>query len=82
MDKSTATVTEEGTVQSNIQTEMQGMQMNVAMTTKTVGQILLDKKSSLIQRKETKADISGTLEVMGQSVPVTGKATSVSVYRY
>jgi len=80
--KNIATVNIIGTVVSNIQTEVQGLQVNVSMTTKTDSEVITDTKTSLVTRRTTKADINGNLELMGQAAPVTGKATITSVYEY
>ena len=82
IDKNLATITVTGKVESNIQTEAQGLQVNVNMTTKTNSEIIADTKTSLVSKYSTKADISGNMELMGQSAPITGKATTVSVYEY
>lgn len=82
IEKNIATIRVTGTVVSNIQTEVQGLQVNVSMTTKTDSEVITDTKTSLVTMRTTKADINGNLELMGQSVPVTGKATITSVYEY
>jgi hypothetical protein len=82
IDKNIATLNVKTTVENNVQTETQGMQITVNMTTKTDSEVITDIKTSLVSKKTSKADISGTLELMGQSMPVTGKSTIVSVYSY
>ncbi|MEO6488605.1 MAG: DUF6263 family protein [Ferruginibacter sp.] len=82
IDKNLATIKMEGNVQSNVKTDMQGMQVSISISTKTTGEIIIDSKTSLVNRKNTISDISGTLEMMGQSMPVTGKGTTTSVYEY
>ncbi len=82
IEKNIAKIKIDGTVESNIQTEVQGIPVTIVMTTKTNSEILVDTKSSLVNKRETKADIIGNLELMGQSAPITGKATTTSIYEY
>lgn len=82
IDKNIAIINIIGNVVSNIQSEVQGLQVNVSMTTKTDSEVIADTKTSLVTKRTTKADINGNLELMGQSQPITGKATTTSVYEY
>jgi hypothetical protein len=77
-----ATISLNGNVESNLQTETQGLQVSVSLNTKTKGEIIADTKTSLVSKRTTNATITGTLELMGQSAPITGTATSTSVYEY
>ena len=61
--------------------ELQGMQMDFSSTTKTTGEILVNIETGLVRKKTTQADISGTIQLMGQSVPITGKAISTTTYQ-
>lgn len=79
-DKNLATIILNSKVETNTQTEIQGMQVTVSMVMKSTGEVKVDSKTSLVNKRDTKADISGTLEMMGQSVPVTGKGTTSTVY--
>ena len=49
--------------------EMQGMEMEFSSTTKTTGEITTDIATGLVKKKTSQADISGSFQVMGQSVP-------------
>lgn len=82
IEKNIAKINIAGTVESNIQTEVQGIPVTIIMTTKTNSDVLVDTKSSLVSKRETKADITGNLELMGQSAPITGKATTTTLYEY
>jgi hypothetical protein len=61
-------------LEGNNSIESQGMQMDVVISAKTEGEILVDTKSSLVKKRSSVMDLSGSIEVMGQSVPITSKA--------
>lgn len=82
IEKNIATVSLISTVTSNIQTEAQGLQVSISMNTKSESEITVDILTSLVSKRSTKADINGTLELMGQSAPITGKSVTSSVYEY
>ncbi len=82
IEKNIATIIVIGNVASNIQTEANGMALTVTMTTKTNTEVSADVKTSLVTKRSTKADITGNLEMMGQSLPISGKSTTTSVYEY
>ena len=82
VEKDIATILITSKVENNTQTELQGMQVTISMTTKSTGEIKVDSKTSLVNRREIKAEITGNLDMMGQSVPVTGKSTTTTEYQY
>lgn len=82
IDKDIASISLIGKVDSNIQYEMQSLPVNISMTTQTIGEIFSNTKTSLVGKRTIKADITGNIELMGQSAPITGKANTVSVYEY
>ena len=50
------------------------------MKLKNTGKIILDKKTGLLKQKTSNLEGAGTVEVMGQSIPMKTKATgSVTV---
>lgn len=53
--------------------EVQGMQMDVTINTKSNGDIILDPKTSIVKKIIKTTDVEGTMEVMGQSIPLTSK---------
>lgn len=55
--------------------EMQGMQMTISMNNKTTGKIVLDKKTGIIKQRVNSSEGTGTVEVAGQSIPITNKIT-------
>ena len=82
IEKNIATIIVIGNIVSSIQTEANGMSLTVTMTTKTNTEVTTDVKTSLVTKRSTKADITGNLEMMGQSLPISGKSTTTSVYEY
>ncbi len=76
------TILENGKVDNNTQTEIQGMQVTINMTAKSTGEIKVNSKTSLVNKRDVKTELTGNLEMMGQQVPVTGKGTISTVYEY
>ncbi len=66
----------EGT--SNV--EAQGMQMDISLNAKTEGIIIVDVKTSLVKKRTGVTDVTGNIEMMGQSMPMTSKVTATSEY--
>jgi hypothetical protein len=62
-------LTQEGT------TEQQGMSIGMNMTGTSKGESVYDQKTGILKRDTLNTDMQGTMEVMGQSVPVTMKIT-------
>ena len=71
-----ASVTINGVLDINKTMQVQGMDMNTVMTSKITSSVLVDLVSSIQKENKSITDVSGTLEVMGQSVPVTSKITT------
>ena len=69
-------------VDNNSQVELQGMQVTINMSTKSTGIITTDTKTSLVSKRTNNATINGNLEVMGQTMTVTGKSTTTTVFEY
>jgi len=64
-----------GQVTSSKEQEAQGMQMTVNMDSKLAGKITLDRQSGLLKQRAVTTEGSGSVEVAGQSIPVTNKVT-------
>jgi len=77
-----ATVGLVGEITGSTTMEMQGMQFDLSMNTKTTGEIIVDINSGLVQKRNTNADISGNIDIMGQSTPITATATLTSEIKY
>jgi hypothetical protein len=58
--------------------EVQGMQMDMNSTTQSSADIITDITTGIVKKRSTVASISGSFQVMGQSIPLTAKVTSNS----
>jgi len=56
-------------------TEANGMQIDVNIKSKSDGEILVDPKTSIVKKINQVTDIEGTMDVMGQSMPIISKVT-------
>lgn len=61
--------------------EFQGMEFNIKTETKTTGEIVTDISTGLVKKKTSVAEITGSIPMMGQEMPITAKATSTSTYK-
>ena len=82
IDKSIATILVNGTISGDTVTEMQGSSVSFSMNTKSTGEMVVDIKTGLVNKITNTADITGNIEVMGQSMPITSKATSSVIYQH
>ncbi|MEO6584393.1 MAG: DUF6263 family protein [Ferruginibacter sp.] len=57
-----------------------GESVDMAMTIKSSGNITADKQNGLVSERSTTSDISGSMEVQGQTIPVSGTTTMTSRY--
>jgi len=53
--------------------EANGMEIAINSVDKTTGRIRIDRKSGLMKEKSANTDSDGTMEAMGQSLPITKK---------
>jgi hypothetical protein len=61
--------------------ELQGMEMEFKSETKSTGEIITDINTGQVKKRSTRADITGSFQLMGQDVPITAKATTNSTYK-
>ena len=61
--------------------EVQGTQFNVTMNSTSTGKIIVDNNTSLVKKRTNNVDVNSIIEMMGQSVPVTGTATTTTTYQ-
>lgn len=61
--------------------ELQGMELDINLSAKTEGELLVNTKTSLLKKSSRVADITGTMDVMGQSMPLTSKMTEITEYK-
>lgn len=60
--------------------EMQGMQMDLSINARTEGEVVLNPKTSLVKKSSRVADVTGNMELMGQSMPLTAKMTETAEF--
>jgi hypothetical protein len=60
--------------------EAQGMQMDLTVSAKSEGLVIVDTKTSLVKKRTSVTDVTGSIETMGQSMPMTSKVTAVINY--
>ncbi|HEX2683310.1 MAG TPA: DUF6263 family protein [Ferruginibacter sp.] len=59
----------------------QEMEFEVKKQSKTKGEITADPNTGLVSKRTSNAEISGTIQMMGQDTPVSAKTSSTSIYR-
>ena len=71
------------TTKSNgtISKQAQGMQFNITMNGTGDGVIVVDTKTFLVKKSALSNDANGTLDMMGQSLPITIKSTANTVFQ-
>ncbi|HEV8083283.1 MAG TPA: DUF6263 family protein [Chitinophagaceae bacterium] len=72
------TISLSGTIDSEIKTEMQGMEIQTKTKGKFTGEEIVDVKTGVIKQNTTNTDASGTVNVMSQEIPTSTKVTSVT----
>lgn len=82
IDKNMATIRLAGTIQINTAQEIQGAAVNISMTTALMGDIITDIQTGLVSKQTLLSDVSGTIDMMGQSMPVSSKVASTFTYQY
>ena len=73
-------VTLMGVITGNKKMEMQGMDLTAVIGGKVDGEILIDISTGRVKKTSSVTEMNNSVEVMGQTVPVTGKIISVSTY--
>jgi hypothetical protein len=72
-----ATFTLAGQIAVEKKMEMQGMEMTSTTNSKSSGDMIVDVATGLLISKVVNIDTTGTVDVQGMSIPITGKTTSV-----
>jgi hypothetical protein len=57
------------------------MEITIKTETKTNGEIVTDISTGLVKKRTSVADITGSIPMMGQDMPISAKATSTSIYK-
>jgi hypothetical protein len=77
----------EAVIQSNIiinatnKLDFQGMEFNIKTETKTNGEIVADTTTGSVKKRTSVADVTGTIPMMGQEMPISAKVTSSTIYK-
>jgi hypothetical protein len=77
----TATLSISGTEKRETKMEMQGMEINTNTNGKFTGEEIVNITTGVISQNNTTAEASGTIKVMGQEIPTSVKATSVTTVK-
>ena len=75
------TISLAGTINSEVKTEMQGMEIETKTKGKFTGEEIVSAKTGVIKQNTTNSDASGTVNVMGQEIPTSSKITSVTTVK-
>lgn len=75
-----ATLSVKASAKGTLTKEAQGMQFEINMTSTGDGAMLVDTKNGLVKKNDVTSDVAGTLDVMGQSMPITMKMVSSTVF--
>lgn len=65
---------------ANMNIEANGSNMAMQMTIKSTGDLTTDISTGLVSQRSTVSDISGFLEIQGQSLPITAKSNLTAKY--
>jgi Family of unknown function (DUF6263) len=71
-----STIVSTGTNKLNFQE----MEFEVKSETKTNGEIITDISTGLVKKRTNLADIIGSIQMMGQDMPISAKVTTTSIY--
>ena len=82
IEKDIATITVTGTLAGDGTTEMQGTSISYHIETKSTGEMIVDIKKGLVNKNTSEIDMTATMDVMGQSMPMTSKGTYSVTYQY
>ena len=80
MTNNEAVITVMGVISGSRKMEMQGMEMNMNAGGKVDGEIVVDITNGMVKKRTTVIEPNNSIEVMGMSIQVTGKVSTVSYY--
>jgi hypothetical protein len=61
--------------------DFQGMEFEIKSVTKTKGEIIADINTGLVKKRTSSSDITGTIQMMGQDMPISAKVVSAGTYK-
>ncbi len=59
----------------------QEMEFEVKSETKTNGETVTDMSTGLVKKRTRVADITGSIQMMGQDMPITAKSSTTNIYK-
>lgn len=75
------TISLDGTINTDLKTEMQGMEILTKTKGTFTGEEKVNLKTGIIIENKTNSDAVGTVQVMGQEIPTSSKITSVTTVK-
>ncbi len=81
IDNGVATVKQSSTMDGTNEFETQGMTMNMTINMKTEGIIKVNAQSGTVISNNSNIDMTGSMDAMGQQIPITSKIVSTSTYQ-
>ncbi len=75
INDSSSIITVLGVLSGTKKMEMQGMEFNAIIGGKVDGEIVVDTRTGLIHTSKSVTEMENSIEIMGMTVPVTGKVT-------
>jgi len=82
IEEGIATIGLKTEMQINKDVEVQNMSMTIAMTNNGTGTISVDSKTGIVKKRMMTTEMEGSLDVMGQSNPISAKGTNETTYTY
>jgi hypothetical protein len=61
--------------------DFQGMELEIKTDTKTKAEIIADITTGIVKKRTGTAEITGSLPMMGQDMPISAKVTTSSIYK-
>lgn len=76
-----ATVSVKGTVQMSQKAEAQNMEFTNNSTGTLNGELIIDMKTGIIKQRNTTVETTGTMDIMGQQIPMATKIISETIIK-
>ena len=61
--------------------DFQEMEFEIKTETKTKGEIITDTNTGLVSKRTSNSDITGSIPLMGQDMPISAKTSSTFIYK-
>jgi len=76
-----ATVSVKGTMQVSQKAQAQNMEFTTNSNGSFSGDLIVDTKTSVVKQRNSIVETTGTVDIMGQQIPMTTKVTSESIVK-